>query len=236
MGDYRAGLEYAEREFELVEKLQSRERKAWACFIAGMCSFSGGDSQRAEREFREGLAIAEFIGERRAGSLLKGNLAIVLADKANGLSADDMRRLPLFEEALQIAEENFRESESLGLLYSRFEGHRCLAEVRFLRGELDEAERLCAAAAEFVAPTDSRVCRLWLGPLYVRVLLAIERREIEQGNTDIAAARRRLATELVENYQELVTQCESPRFTREAEKLVTLVRSEPFLNADGANA
>src|SRR5262249_38707614 len=82
-GDFKAGLEYAAREFELDERLQSRERRVWAGFTAGVCSFFTGDPERAEREFREGVALATFIGERRANSLLKGNLAILLADKAN---------------------------------------------------------------------------------------------------------------------------------------------------------
>src|SRR4029450_4791109 len=47
-GNFQAGLEYADQEFELIEKLQSRERKTWACFAAGMCSFLSGDSARAE--------------------------------------------------------------------------------------------------------------------------------------------------------------------------------------------
>ncbi|HKR61027.1 MAG TPA: hypothetical protein VJS64_15010, partial [Pyrinomonadaceae bacterium] len=74
--------------------------------------------------------------------------------------------------------------------------------------ELDEAERLCKAAAELVEPTESRVSRLWLGPLYVRVLLAQNKRE--------EAAERLTA------YKALVAECQSPRFTREAARLSEL--------------
>ena len=48
-----------------------------------MCSFYTGDSGRAEREFTEGIALAESIGELRVASLLKGNFAVLQADKAN---------------------------------------------------------------------------------------------------------------------------------------------------------
>jgi hypothetical protein len=151
-GEFHAGLDYAEREFEIADKLHSRERRAWTHFVAGMCSFYNGDSVRAEREYSEGLTLAESIGELRVASLLKGNLAIVLADKANKLSADAERQR-LLDEALQIALENFTTTEKVDLIYSRFEGHRCLAEVRFRRDELSEAERLCAAASDFLSKT-----------------------------------------------------------------------------------
>jgi hypothetical protein len=99
-----------------------------------------------------------------------------LADKASQLSnenvGDRLERQRMFDEALQMALEIFQAGESLGLLYTRFEGHRCLAEVRFRRGELDEAESVCAAAYDFISKTESRVCHLWLGPLYIDVLIA----------------------------------------------------------------
>ena len=75
--------------------------------------------------------------------------------------------------------------------------------------ELDEAERLCLTASELVEPTESRVSRLWLGPLYIRVLLAQNKR---------GEAAKKLAA-----YQALVAECQSPRFTKEAERLKYLV-------------
>src|SRR5262249_25589275 len=154
-------------------------------------------------------------------SLLKGNLAVVLADKANRSNEreTDALRPQTLDEALTLARENFQESEKLGLLYSRFEGHRCLADVHFRRGELDEAERVCAATAELLAGTDSRVCRLWLGPLYMDVLLAGARVADSEMKPDIAATKRQFALSQLESYQQLVVECESPRLTREAERL-----------------
>ena len=217
-GEFQAGLDYAEREFEIADKLHSRERRAWTHFIAGMCSFNTGDEARAEREYSEGLALAESIGELRVAALLKGNLAIVLADKANRLSTGNEQQR-LLDHALQIALENFTATEKGDLIYSRFEGHRCLAEVRFRRGELSEAERLCAAASDFVSNTDSRVCQLWLGPQYIDVLLASARQAETTNNGDKAAEKRQLAADLLARYQKLVSECQSPRFTHEAERL-----------------
>ena len=105
-----------------------------------------------------------------------------------------------------MVEENFKRS-SPSLLYSHFEALRCFAEVRFRRGEIEEAEQLCRQAEELVAPTESRVSQLWLGPLYIEILIAAQKR-------DEAAAR-------LTNYQTLVAECQSPRFTAEATRLAT---------------
>ena len=145
------------------------------------------------------------------------------ADKACRLSTENAGERPerqrLLDEALQIALENFEAGETLGLIYSRFDGHRCLAEVHFLRGELDEAERVCAAASAFVSKTESRVCQLWLGPLYMDVLMAAAKHAESEERLEDAEAKRRLAQALLVGYQELVNECQSPRFTREAERL-----------------
>jgi tetratricopeptide (TPR) repeat protein len=212
-GEFAAGLDYAEQERKIVERIHSRERAAWTHFVAAMCSFYTGDLVRAEREYTDGIALAESIGERRVAALMKGNLAVLQADKANNYetesASDRTDRNRCLDEALQTALDNFKATEALGLIYSRFEGHRSLAYVRFRRGEFDEAERVCGAISEVVSGTDSRVSRLWLGPLYIEVLLA--------------AGKRDLAARHLADYQELVADCQSPRFTREAERLAEVI-------------
>ena len=71
--------------------------------------------------------------------------------------------------------------------------------------DLDEAFRLCEEAYALVSPTESRVSRLWLGPLHIEVLLA-------KGRIDEAK-------EKLNEYQQLASECQSPRFTGEAERL-----------------
>jgi hypothetical protein len=100
------------------------------------------------------------------------------------------------------------EQSSATMLYTHFEALRCLAEVRFRRDELEEAEKVCRQADALVAPTDSRVSQLWLGPLYIQVLMARDKR---------VEAKERLA-----KYQVLVDQCQAPRFSREAQRLAKL--------------
>jgi predicted ATPase len=226
-GEFEAGLEYADRELKIVEKLHSRERRAWTYFVAAMSSFHSGDSLRAEREFREGIELSESIGDTRLASLLRGNFAILLADKAkqhlSETISEQQERQRLLDDALKIALENLQAGEVLGLIYSRFEAHRCLAEVRLRRGELDEAEQVCAAASAIVSNTESRVSQLWLGPLYVEVLLALAERASAGKDSEEAAAKVRLAAEYLGQYQLLVAECQSPRFRREAERLANSV-------------
>ena len=143
------------------------------------------------------MAQAESIGEQRLALLLKGNLAIVLAD------------LGRFDEAFQTARENYQSAEVLGLLFSRTEGRRCLAHVHFKHGELDETLRLCDEILEFLGEGKSRISRLWLGPLHIEALFLAGRRE---------EAGRRLA-----EYEALVSDCQSPRCELEVVRLKKLL-------------
>jgi len=195
-GTYKAGLEYAEREIEIANKLHSRERRAWTHYYAAQCRLFLGETQRAEQEFLDGITLAEAIGENRVLGLFRSSLAVVQATQGR------------YDEALRTVEDNFQRS-SPSLIYSHFEALRCFAEVRFRRGEIEEAEQLCRQAEELVSPTESRVSRLWLGPLYIEVLLAAQKRD---------EAATRLAT-----YQALVADCQSPRFSSEATRLATLI-------------
>ena len=195
-GEFEAGLEYADREIEIANRLQSRQRLAWAQFIKGQCRGFLGQNELAEQEFHAGIKLAEAIGENRALLLLQANLSVVLA------------ALGRHDEALKHAQDNLQRS-SPSLLYSHFEALRCLAKVLLRRNELEEAEAFCRQADELISPTESRISRLWLGPLYIDVLVA-------EGKRDEALKKFNV-------YEELVRGCESPRFTAEAGRLKSLL-------------
>ena len=191
-GKYEFGLECAEREMEIADRLHSRERRLWVFFFGAWCRLFLGQVERAEKELLEGIELAQAIGENRAESLLRPNLAVVQATQGR------------YDEALQTATTNLEHS-SRDLIYSHFEALRCLAEVHFRRNEFEEAERVCKEAEEFIAPTESRISRLWLGPLQIDVLIASNKPE---------EARKKFV-----DYQALVAECQSPRFTAEATRL-----------------
>lgn len=197
-GDWEKALEYAAREREIAARVHSRERHAWTYMVTGVSYMLSGDRQAAERELKEGMAAAESIGEQRLALLLKGNLAIVLADSGR------------IDEAFRTARENYAACEALGLLYSRAEGRRCLAHVYFRNGELEETLRLCDEVLELIGEGKSRISRLWLGPLHVEALFASGRRE---------EASRRLA-----EYEELLSVCQSPGCEREVVRLKELMK------------
>ena len=154
-----------------------------------------GEMERADQELLDGIALAEAIGERRVLALCRPSLAVVQVMQG--------RR----DEALQTALANLEQS-SASLLYTHFEALRCLAEVRFRRDELEEAEAVCREADAFVSPTDSRVSQLWLGPLYIDVLMA-RGKKVE-------------AAERLARYRLLVAECQSARFTAEVSRLTGL--------------
>lgn len=195
-GEFEAGLKYAEREIEIANRLHSRERRAWVYFYAAQCRISLGQIERAEQEFLDGIVLAEAIGEKRVLSLLRPNLAI--AQVMQGRK----------DEALQTALTSLEQS-SPSLLYTHFEALRCLAEVRFRRDELVEAEEICRQAGQLVSPTESRVSQLWLGPLYIEVLMA--------------RGKRAEAVEKLTAYQALVAECQTQRFTAEAHRLAKIL-------------
>ena len=178
-------------------RLHSRERQAWTYLVTSLSYLASGDLKLTEREMREGMALAESIGEQRLTLLLKGNLAILLAD------------LGRFDEALKTAEETYRSAETLGLLYSRTEGRRCLAHVRFKRGDLEETLRLCDEILGFLGEGKSRISHLWLGPLHIEALFLSGRREE--------------ATQRLADYEALVSECQSPRCDREVVRLKKLL-------------
>ena len=204
-GTYQKALdEYAVREAEIADKLHSRERRAWVHSFAGQCYLGLDELQRAADEFQHGIALGEAIGEKRALALLNANLAIVQA------------KLGQYDKALQTATSNLANAAAIGLLYTHFEALRGLAVVHYQRAlsgayenELEEAERVCKQAEELVGPTESHVSKLWLGPLYIDVLVSLNKRD---------EARERLIA-----YQKLVNCCQTPRFAAEAERLARLV-------------
>jgi hypothetical protein len=99
------------------------------------------------------------------------------------------------------------------------------------RGEWEAAEKMCALAWELVGQTESRVSQLWLGPTYLKVLIAIADLHEKAGRPDLAAAKLDYAREYLKDYQELVGKCQSPRFTREAERFAEMLSTQPAKRA-----
>ncbi|HZI49824.1 MAG TPA: hypothetical protein VFD75_18645, partial [Pyrinomonadaceae bacterium] len=218
-GHYAASVDNALRERAIAERINSRERRAWTTFAAGLSSFLLGDFERAEREYTEGITLAETIGERRVLLLLKADYAVLLAARGMRLGRDTDEGRRLLDAALDTAQQALNASDAPGLFYMRFESLRCLIHVQIYRGEMNEAEATCRAATDLIGSTESRVSKLWLGPTYIEVVLENAARLEQQGKPEEASAKRAFAHELLKEYEQLVLECQSPRFTKEAEDL-----------------
>jgi len=197
VGAWDKGLEYVAREREIAARLRSRERQGWTHLIAGCCTMLLGDFARAESELRGGLDLATTIGERRLATVLATQLAILLADTLRT------------DEGIAMAVQAFEWAEALNLLYMRTEARRALAHVRFRRGELDEAIRLCDDVVALTAGKEPKLSRLWLGPLHVDAL--------------VAAGQLERAHDCLHVYEGLVRECQSPYFTREVARLQSVM-------------
>jgi len=224
-GNYAASLENALRERVIAERIHSRERRAWTNFSAALSSFLLGDFERSEREYTEGITLAETIGERRVLLLLKADYAVLLAAKGAQLGREDEEGRRLLDAALDTAQLALAASDAPGLFYMRFESFRCLIHVQIYRNEMDEAEATCRAATDLIASTESRVSKLWLGPTYIDIVLENAARLEKQGNQAEATSKRSFARELLTEYQQLVSECQSPRFTKEAAELAEKMRA-----------
>jgi len=192
-GDWEKGLEYAEKEREVVARLHSRERLAWTYFTASVCSMYLGEPERADREFREGIALSVSLGERRLASLLRGNLAVLEAETGR------------LDDALRTATDNVADADRMELLHMRADGRRCLAHVLWKRGELAEALRICDEMIAITSSIESRIARLWLGPIHIEVLLALGHREEAASQLDV--------------YSEIVASCQSRQHTEAVVRL-----------------
>jgi len=149
----------------------------------------------------------------------------LLAAKGAQLGREDEEGRRLLDAALDIAQQALAASDAPGLFYMRFESFRCLIHVQIYRNEMNEAEATCRAATDLIASTESRVSKLWLGPTYIDIVLENAARLEKQGNQAEATSKRSFARELLTEYQQLVSECQSPRFTKEAAELAEKMRA-----------
>jgi tetratricopeptide (TPR) repeat protein len=196
-GEWVEGLAHADREREIARRMHSRERLAWTYMYAGLCAAMLGDVDRAEREFRDGIALANAIDERRLGCLLVCYLGLGLA------------YLGRLDEAEEVGRQAIDRAEALDLTHMKGEAWRCMAHIRIRQGRLDEALRLIDQVLAMLATSEAKGTHLWIGPAHVETLLALGRREE--------------AREALGIYAGVVAECQSPYFTREVARLRSLV-------------
>jgi tetratricopeptide (TPR) repeat protein len=192
-GAWTEALGYAERERVIADRLHSRERVTWTHLYAGLSLLLLGRLREGEEELETGLAMAESIGERRVAMLLMAYLAT-----AQSMLGD-------LDKAHATAGAAVERAEASKLIYMRTESKRVLGEILVAQGRIADGIRQFEDILEITAGTDARVSRLWAGPPHVEALLAV-------GRPDDART-------LFEGYAAMVAGCQSPRFSRESDRL-----------------
>jgi predicted ATPase len=195
-GEWERGLEHAAKEREIAERMRSRERLSWACFVESMCAAGHGDLDRGERATEEAIRLSEAIGEKRLHALLTGRRPWFLVQRGRN------------EDALAASASAIEEADALGLYFMRSEARRIAADVHFRRGDYDRALEFVGEVLALSEGKESRSGRLLIGPLHVETLLA--------------AGRAAEAREQVEIFADLVAECQSPLYDREVARLRAL--------------
>jgi len=196
-GEWQKGLEYAAKEREIAERMRSRERLGWVCFIETLCAISLGDIDLADRSLTAGLEFAKAIGESRLHSLLLSQQPWCLTMRGQ------------FDEALEASVAAVAEADASGIFYLKVEARRGGAHTHYQRGEFDQALVLANESVALAEGKESKSAALYLGPLHVEIL--------------VAAGRLEEARDRSEAYADLVAGCQSPFFAAEAERIRELV-------------
>ena len=196
-GTWEKGIEYALTEREIAERVSSRERRGWTHLVIGLCAGFLEDFDRADREYADGIALAEAIGEHRLASLLFTYRAVLQAESGR------------LDVAMETAREALERAEAIDLLYMRTEARRCLAHVHFKRGEFSESLVRIEDAMQMTEDSEGRATRIWMGPVHVETLLALDRKDEARKQFDAYAA--------------LIAEVQSPYFASEVKRLRELV-------------
>jgi eukaryotic-like serine/threonine-protein kinase len=196
-GAWEEALTVAALEREIAGRLHSRERMTWTHLYAGQALVMLEEGERALDELSAGIALAETIGERRAGLLLHTYLA-----QAQALTGE-------LDEAERTAEAAAARADAANLLYMRTEANRVLGELRIQQGRVEAGIQSFEEVLRLTDGTDARVSRLWIGPDHVEALLSLGRRDEARSRFD--------------DYAALVGECQAERFTREVTRLRELI-------------
>ena len=80
-GRFEQGAENARLDRQLGERIGSIDRMGWAAFALGWAAWGLGDLELAERTLRDGLELADRMGDQRLAVLLMSVLVFALADR-----------------------------------------------------------------------------------------------------------------------------------------------------------
>jgi tetratricopeptide (TPR) repeat protein len=169
-GRWSEALRHAERDFEIARKIHSQEREGWSIFCRGQALHGLGRLQDADESLRDGLELAERIGEQRLAILLGSERSMVRADLGETTTARE------------IGDRSLEQAETLGLIWGRLESRRALAHLESLLGNWQAVIELGKQCEALLEGSDARQSPILIGPLVVAAL-------IREGRFDEAEAK-----------------------------------------------
>jgi tetratricopeptide (TPR) repeat protein len=161
LGRWKEGLEWAEEDRRIGERIGSQDRVGWAEYARADLLHGRAELRDAAAAGRNAVALAEKLEEVRLALLAMSTLAKIETD----LGSDGTAR--------GLAERAIAQAETIGLYGLKVESRGALAYWHLARGEWDSAAALYGECVVLRAGTDSRMSgQLMLGPYHAEACLA----------------------------------------------------------------
>jgi tetratricopeptide (TPR) repeat protein len=162
-GRWKDAVDAAGRDRELGRKAGSYDRMVWADFGTLWGRHERGDLDEAARVGKEGLALADRMGEVRCGIFIASIYSLTEADRGER------------SHALELAERAVAAAERLRQIVLVSLSNRVLSHVLNGDGDFAGAAARCETCLTLGRETDNRVHRLALYPDYFEALLGLGR-------------------------------------------------------------
>jgi len=157
-GRFERGEEHAHLDRQLGERIGSLDRMGWADFSLAWAAWGLGDLKLAEATAREGLELADRIGDQRLAVLLNVTLMQVLADRGGR------------DEARGLVDGSIGGADALNQVFHQAIARSAAAYVEIRREEFPSALRYLEDAKRIYQPTEHMgarlVCEGILGEVY----------------------------------------------------------------------
>ena len=157
-------LEYAARDLEIGRRIGSVDRQAWSWLPAAAAHRLRGDFGAARAAVQSCVELCQRIGERRLEIMVQAFVLSPLQTDAGEHAA-----------ARATAEHALMFGEASGLIFLRTQSCWALAYLACRRGEWEAVLELSRECEAILAGADSRVSRIFFGPLESAALLGLGR-------------------------------------------------------------
>jgi eukaryotic-like serine/threonine-protein kinase len=164
-GRFERAREHARLDRQLGERIGSIDRMGWADFSLAWAHWGLGDLELAEATARNGVELADRIGDQRLAVLLNVVLMQILADRGSQA------------EAQGLVEGTIGGADALNQVFHQTIARSAAAHVEIRRGDFPSALRHLEDAARIYQPTEHMGARLGCEGLLGEVHLALGNRE-----------------------------------------------------------